>query len=78
MKEKLQDITLNDMIDNLEDFQDLVLETNAERVREDWDMLGLPRWVCDNNPYQLLYKASEGVRLGLLVTSFVNGLRYPE
>lgn len=69
---------LNDIIDDIEDFQSLVLETNAERLEEDWWMLGYPTALCKNNPYRLAYRVSEGVRLGLTVVSFFNGLRNPQ
>ena len=74
---KLKQLTLNEVIDEIEDFNDLVLEPNAGRVRDDWANLGYPSSLCENNPYRLLYKASESVKVGLMIISFFNGLRYP-
>lgn len=78
MKLQLTKHDINHLIYNVEDLQDLFLEPNAGRLEEDWQGLGVPAVFCKNNPYRLLYKASEGVRIGLMVGSFINGLRYPE
>lgn len=67
--------TLEGAIEAVEDIQDLILEPNAERVREDWWMLGVPHVICKNNPYRLLNRGAEAVRIGLVITNVVkNGI----
>ena len=50
----------------IEDFNDLTLDPNADRVEQDWKELNVPNIISRNNPYRMLYKASEGVRIGFI------------
>lgn len=70
MELNLKNLTLNKVIEEVEDFQDLILETNADRVTDDWLTLGYPTAIAQNNPYRLLHKVTEGVRLGLVTLRF--------
>ena len=73
--DKAKSMTLEDWIEFVEMNQDLVLEPNAERVQEDWWMLGVPHVICKNNPYRVLNRGAEAVRLGLVITNVVkNGI----
>lgn len=63
---------LVDLIDDIEEFNSLVLEANSDRIRGDWEELGLPDVLCKNNPYKLLYKASEGVKIGLIGYMYIS------
>lgn len=63
--------TLSGAIEAVEDIQDLILEPNAERVQEDWWMLGVPPTICKNNPYKLLYYSSELIRVSLITANIV-------